>query len=67
MDAELLLSDLMTGKKSGYLKFGKHLKKKIMKEHQIIDVTQLLNSKMAEGKILNFLHHYLNQGELLYR
>jgi tRNA nucleotidyltransferase (CCA-adding enzyme) len=67
MDAELLLSNLMTGKKSGYLKFGKHLKKKIMKEHQIIDVTQLLNSKMAEDKILNFLHHYLNQGELLYR
>jgi tRNA nucleotidyltransferase (CCA-adding enzyme) len=67
MDAELLLSDLMTGKKSGYLKFGKHLKKKIMKEHQIMDVTQLLNSKMSEGKILNFLHHYLNQGELLYR
>jgi hypothetical protein len=27
MDGELLLSDLMTGKKSGYLKFGKHLKK----------------------------------------
>ena len=67
MDAELLISDLMTGKKSGYLKFGKHLKKKIMKEHQIIDVINFLNSDKAEGKILNFLHHYLNQGELLYR
>lgn len=67
MDAELLLSDLMTGKKSGYLKFGKHLKKKIMKEHQIIDVIEFLNSDKAEGKILYFLHHYLNKGELLYR
>ena len=66
-DAELLLSDLMTGKKSGYLKFGKHLKKKIMKEHQIIDVTEFLDSDKAEGKILYFLHHYLNQGEFLYR
>ena len=67
MDAQILLSDLMTGKKSGYLKFGKHLKKKIMKEHQIIDVIEYLNSDKAEGKILYFLHHYLNQGELLYR
>ena len=67
MDAEILLSDLMTGKKSGYLKFGKHLKKKIMKEHQIIEVSEFLYSSMAESKILNFLHHYLNQGELLYR
>ena len=67
MDAQLLLSDLMSGKKSGYLKFGKHLKKKIMKEHQIIDVTEFLSSSKAEGKILSFLHHYLNQGELLYR
>jgi len=67
MDGELLLSDLMTGKKSGYLKFGKHLKKKIMKEHQIIDVIKYLNSDKSEGKILYFLHHYLNQGEFLYR
>ena len=66
-DAELLLSDLMTGKKSGYLQFGKHLKKKIMKEHQIIDVTEFLSSSKAEGEILSFLHHYLNHGELLYR
>jgi tRNA nucleotidyltransferase (CCA-adding enzyme) len=67
IDGETLLSDLMTGKKSGYLKFGKHLKKKIMKEHKIIDVKEYLNSDKAEGKILYFLHHYLNQGELLYR
>ncbi len=67
MDAELLLSDLMTGKKSGYLKFGKHLKKKIMKEHNIIDVTEFLDTKKAEGNIIDFLYHYLNQGELLFR
>lgn len=66
-DAETLLSDLMTGKKSGYLKFGKHLKKKIMKEHQIVDVHEFLESDTAKGDILKFLHHYLNPGELLYR
>jgi len=67
LDAESLLSDLMTGKKSGYLKFGKHLKKKIMKEHQIIDVIEFLDSNKAECRILDFLHYYLNPGEFLFR
>lgn len=67
LDAESLLSDLMTGKKSGYLKFGKHLKKKIMKEHQIIDVIEFLDSNKAECHILDFLHYYLNPGEFLFR
>ncbi len=67
LDAESLLSDLMTGRKSGYLKFGKHLKKRIMKEHQIIDVTEFLISNKAEDNILKFLHYYLNPGELLFR
>ena len=67
MDAEILLSDLMTGKKSGYLKFGKHLKKKIMNEHEIIDVSEFFESDKTEGNILDFLYHYLNQGELLFR
>ena len=67
INVELLLSDLMTGKKSGYLKFGKHLKKKIMKKHQIVDVIEFLESNKAEGNILDFLHHYLNMGELLFR
>ena len=41
INAETLLSDLMTGKKSGYLKFGKHLKKKIMNEHKIMDLNDI--------------------------
>jgi tRNA nucleotidyltransferase (CCA-adding enzyme) len=65
-DAESLLSDLMTGKKSGYLKFGRHLKKKIMKKHQIIDIKDYLDQNVDDN-ILIFLHRYLNQGELLIR
>ena len=67
IDVELLLSDLMTGKKSGYLKFGKHLKKRIMKKHQIVDVLEFLESNKAEVNILDFLNHYLDKGELLFR
>ena len=66
-DAESLLSDLMTGKKSGYLKFGRHLKKKIMKKHHIIDVIEYLDQNCIDDNILIFLHRYLNQGELLIR
>jgi tRNA nucleotidyltransferase (CCA-adding enzyme) len=62
-----LLLDLMTGRKSGYLKFGKHLKKKIMKEHQIVDVLDYLDETNRKEDILKFLNHYLNQGELLSR
>lgn len=65
--ANELLSDLMTGKKSGYLKFGKHLKKKIMKEHNIKEVSEYLNSDTTERGFLEFLHHYIYPGELLYR
>jgi tRNA nucleotidyltransferase (CCA-adding enzyme) len=57
----------MTGKKSGYLQFGKHLKKKIMKEHQIIDVLEYLEEKNCKTEVLKFLNHYLHQGELLSR
>ncbi|MBZ2166541.1 CCA tRNA nucleotidyltransferase [Methanobacterium spitsbergense] len=67
VNAETLLSDLMTGKKSGYLKFGKHLKKKIMNEHKIMDLKIFLVSDNIEGNVLEFLYHYLNNGELLFR
>lgn len=67
MDVGLLLSDLMSGKKSGYLKFGKHLKGKIMNEHQIVDVLEFIESNKADDDILSFLNHYLNKGELLFR
>jgi len=67
LDSNSLLSDLITGRKSGYLKFGKHLKKTIMKEHQIIDVIEFLNSNKDDNHVLKFLHHYLNPGELLFR
>lgn len=66
-NVEILLSDLMTGKKSGYLKFGKHLKKKIIKEHKIMDLNLFLESDNIDENILKFLYHYLNNGELLIR
>lgn len=62
-----LLSDLMTGKKSGYLQFGKHLKKKIIKDHEIVDLLRYLDTDKFEADILEFLYHYLNPGELLFR
>lgn len=62
-----LISDLMTGKKSGYPKFGKHLKKKIMKKHTIKDITDYLNSDKIDNDFLEFLQLYLYPSERLYR
>ena len=67
LDSDSLLSDLVTGKKSGYLKFGKHIKDKVMKEHQIIDLIDFLDSNKADIEVLKFLYYYLNPGELLFR
>lgn len=66
-DVYKLLSDLMTGKKSGYLKFGKHLKKKIMAEHKIIDVEDIIDSKPEHSELLMFLNRYLHQGSNIFR
>jgi tRNA nucleotidyltransferase (CCA-adding enzyme) len=62
-----LLSDLMTGKKSGYLKFGKHLKKKIMAEHQIMDVNNVIQSQTKAMGLLSFLNQYLHPGDKIFR
>jgi len=61
-DVLTLLSDLMTGKKSGYLKFGKHLKKKIMAEHQIVDVNEIIEKETKTSELLIFLYGYLYPG-----
>jgi len=66
-DVLTLLSNLMTGKKSGYLKFGKHLKKKIMADHQIVDVETSINSETDQSGLLNFLNQYLHQGSNIFR
>ena len=66
-DVSTLLSDLMTGKKSGYLKFGKHLKKKIMAEHQIVEVNDIIGSKTETCGLLKFLNWYLHQGSDIFR
>lgn len=62
-----LLSDLMTGKKSGYLKFGKHLKKKIIAEHQIMEVSDIIKKEPEPSDLLIFLYQYLHPGYNLSR
>lgn len=66
-NALTLLSDLMTGKRSGYLKFGKHLKKKIMADHQIQDVEKLIKSQSYSSGLMRFLYDYLHPGDKIFR
>lgn len=49
-----------------YLRFGKHIKAEILREHGIVDVKDFLESKCDE-EVLRFLHLYLNRNELLCR
>lgn len=62
-----LLSDLMSGKKSGYLQFGKHLKNRIMADHQILDVKNILDSQSNTSGFIKFLYEYLHPGDKIFR
>ncbi|WP_337972027.1 hypothetical protein [Methanobacterium petrolearium] len=49
------------------LKVGKHLKKEIMKNYQLMDVMEVLNNGKVDTGLVEFFHHYLNKGEFLIR
>jgi tRNA nucleotidyltransferase (CCA-adding enzyme) len=49
-----------------YLRFGKHIKAEILREHGIVDVNDFLKSQ-CDDEVLRFLHLYLNKNELLCR
>ena len=58
----------MTGKKIGLPQVRETSKEeKIMKEHEIIDVMDFLEEGNADDPVLEFLYHYINPGEFLFR
>jgi tRNA nucleotidyltransferase (CCA-adding enzyme) len=66
-NAEYFLNDILAENKIGYLQFGKHLKAEILKNHEIIDMSEFLESEKCDDNILEFLYMYLNRSELLWR
>jgi tRNA nucleotidyltransferase (CCA-adding enzyme) len=65
--AEFLLKVSLTNVKIGYLRFGKHIKNEILKEHKLTDLIKFLESNEINEDILKFLHTYLNKNEVLWR
>ncbi|MGZ7109285.1 MAG: CCA tRNA nucleotidyltransferase, partial [Methanobacterium sp.] len=59
-DAESLIKDILEENKIGLLRFGKHIKNKILNKHQIIDILDYLESCDSNEDELLFFHEYLN-------
>lgn len=66
-EVESLLEVSLTDIKIGYLRFGKHVKNEILKEHKLTDLMELLESNKYNNLVLTFLHTYLNKNEILWR
>ncbi|MBI5680918.1 MAG: CCA tRNA nucleotidyltransferase [Methanobacterium sp.] len=66
-DAKLFIEDILNKNKIGYLKFGKHIKNEILKEHQIIDILEFLESSECNENMLLFFCEYLHKSMYLSR
>ncbi|MDI6724341.1 MAG: CCA tRNA nucleotidyltransferase [Methanobacterium sp.] len=66
-DAESFIEDILVENKIGLLRFGKHIKNEILKEHQIIDILEFLDSKECNEEMLLFFYEYLNKNVYLSR
>lgn len=66
-DAESLIKGTLTKSGIRNLRVGKHLKKKILDDYQLMDVRDLLIKGESEDELLKFLYCYLHKYELLSR
>jgi tRNA nucleotidyltransferase (CCA-adding enzyme) len=66
-DAEPFLNDMLIETEIGFLRFGKHIKNEILKEHQIIDILEFLESSDYNEDTLLFFYMYLNKNVYLWR
>ncbi|HML05309.1 MAG TPA: CCA-adding protein, partial [Methanobacterium sp.] len=66
-DADSFIEDILNENKIGVLRFGKHIKKEILKEHQIIDILEFLDSDEVNEALLQFFYEYLNKNVYLSR
>lgn len=64
---ETLLESSLNNHTLGILKFGKHIKDIILKEHDLRDLSEYLDSNDLDREFLLFLHGYLKKNEILWR
>ncbi|MGB9978020.1 CCA tRNA nucleotidyltransferase [Methanobacterium sp.] len=66
-EVEPFLNNILVENKIGFLKFGKHIKAEILKEYEIVDILEFLNSHDCSEDMLLFFYEYLNKNVYLWR
>ncbi len=66
-DPESLIKETLTKTGIKNLRVGKHLKKKILENYELLNVSDLLVPEKSDDKLLKFMHCYLHKYELLSR
>lgn len=66
-DAESLIKGTLTKRGIRNLRVGKHLKKKILNNYELLNVSDLLIPEESDEKLLKFMYCYLHKYELLTR
>lgn len=64
---EMMLEFLLKKENIHNLRIGKHLKKAILKNNQIMEINEFLESKKVSKELLEFLDDFLNPGMNLWR
>jgi len=60
-NATVFLEDILAENNIGILRFGKHIKKEILKEHEIVDIFDFLDSERLDDDTLLFFYEYLHK------
>ena len=66
-EADSFIENILEENKIGILRFGKHVKKEILKENEIIDILEFLDSSKYNEDMLLFFYEYLNKNVYLSR
>ncbi len=66
-DVEPFLNNILVENKIGFLKFGKHIKAEILKEYEIVDILEFLDSPDCSEDMMLFFYEYLNKNVYLWR
>jgi len=66
-EAESLIKETLTPQGIRNLRVGKHLKKKLLENYDLVDVPDLLIREDINEDVLKFLYTYLHKNELLTR
>lgn len=66
-DVEPFLNNILVENKIGFLKFGKHIKAEILKEYEMVDILEFIESNRCNEDMLLFFYEYLNKNVYLWR